>query len=76
MSHLTQIAELQIKRITVKELIDLWPALMEMEAEALGKAIRNDLDLTPSGYYSLIGKVLHAVIVRMKSVENLKDTEE
>jgi len=72
MNDLTQIAELQIKRITVKELIDLWPALMEMEAEALGKAIRNDLDLAPSGYYSLIGKVLYAVMVRMKSIEAIK----
>ena len=58
--------EEQVKKITAQELQDLMPMLTTMEAETLGKAVRNDLNLAPSPYFSLIGKVMQAIIMNLQ----------
>ena len=66
LQNIVSMTEEKIKRITAQDLMDLFPMLTTMESETLGKAVRNDLKLAPSVYYSLIGKTIEAIIVALQ----------
>jgi len=64
--ELIKLTEKRVQNIKASELAELWPKLTELESFTLAKAVRNDLKLEPSVYYSLLGKTIESIIIALQ----------